>query len=105
MVNVNITAAQRTKFYSKVRSFYKELLRAFLHYLPLSNRFLRSAQMIDPLKLTEMKEKDLLYLHSQLRLTSDRDPLLLQWRKLCADSNKLVRRDINLCEFWKVLEF
>lgn len=104
MSNVNITTAQRTKFYSKVRSFYKELLRAFLHYLPLSNRFLRSAQMIDPLKLTEIKEEDLLYMHSQLKLTSDRDALLLQWRKLCADSNELVSRDIDLCEFWKAVK-
>ena len=95
----SVTSAQRCAFYTRVRAFYKELLRAFLHYLPMSNRFLRSAQILDPDKLADMKEKDILYLHNQLNLICDQDTLLLQWRKFCAD--ELVSNDRTVCEFWK----
>lgn len=51
LVSVHLSKGKKydvALFYSKVRRFYETLAKKLLHYLPLTNSFLRSVRILEP---------------------------------------------------------
>ena len=95
--NDHLTATQVALFYERVRSFFVELVKAFLHYLPFTQRLIRAVQFIDPSRKNGVSEEDIVYAAKKLGVSCDSDRLLLEWRLYLSEQTK---EEVNIPEFW-----
>lgn len=97
--NDHLTAHQIFIFYERVRKFYHQLIKSFVHYLPLGRRLLQAVQFIDPSKTQLVSEKDVIYASQKLGVNCDSDCLAREYRRYLSDSRGSQEEE-NIPDFW-----
>ena len=71
-------------------------MKAFIHYLPIGHRLIRSVQFVDPSRKSDVSENDIIYAAKKVVVICDSDRLVLEWRRYLSDENV----ETNLEMFW-----
>ena len=99
-----ISSSQRAVFFKRVRTFFQHLLQSLVHYLPIGRRILRIVQFVDPTKIREISEKDILYLKKKLSVVADSDELALEYRRFCVDVDVNLDSSKSIMSFWSTIK-